>query len=254
MKNTNKNINYSGTFPKYYDLINKGKDYDKEAEIIDSVIRKYSKKKSLKLADVGCGTGNHTIAFSRMGYRAYGFDVSRHMISIARGKSTGLHFECKSFEDVDEPFDVIVSLFDVVNALGPYKNLAGFFRSVAKNMKNDSIFIFDAWNGSAVFLHPPEIKTKAIEWKGLKIERKVIPKTDFLRQVCTLKYDIKAYKNGRLAEHVHPSLVINFFTYNEIVNALDDSGLKVVQAFPYKEPSKKIAENDWKINFVCKLR
>ena len=156
MKNTNKNINYSGTFPKYYDLINKGKDYDKEAEIIDSVIRKYSKKKSLKLADVGCGTGNHTIAFSRMGYRAYGFDVSRHMISIARGKSTGLHFECKSFEDVDEPFDVIVSLFDVVNALGPYKNLAGFFKGPRHGClsKRRNIFHFSLYHRNFSLLYP----------------------------------------------------------------------------------------------------
>lgn len=239
---------------KYYDIINYDKDYKGEAEVISSLIKKYVDKEKIKLADVGCGTGNHAIELSKKGYLVRGYDISRNMINIAKGKDAGVIFECKSFEEVDEKFDVIISLFDVINTLDGYDNLIKFLKSISSNMHKDSIFIFDAWNGVAVFRQPPEIKSKIIKKDKLRIYRKVIPRTDFLKQTCELTYDMRIYKNRNLIEHIKPKLMISFFTYLEIVRALDKSNLDIIYTFPFKQIHKNLKEDDWKMNFVCKLK
>jgi len=246
--------NYDEAFSKYYDIINKDKSYDDEVAVIDSVIRKFTDKKNMKLADVGCGTGNHALEFSRMSYKVSGFDVSPHMIEIAQRKSNEVDFVCENFKDAKGVFDVIVSLFDVVNALGPYEKLIEFFIAVAKHMDQDSIFIFDVWNGDAVVKSPPEVKFKVIEKGDIKIERNVVPENDMQKQTSILTYDLKIYKNGKLIDSVKPRMVIHFFKQDEIISALKTAGLKIVCTFPYKEPDRKIKEDDWKINFVCKLK
>jgi len=45
-------------YSKYYDLLYKDKDYQKEADYIDKVIQTYSPQ-AKNLLDIGCGTGKH---------------------------------------------------------------------------------------------------------------------------------------------------------------------------------------------------
>ena len=43
--------------------------------------------KSLRILDVGCGTGRHSIELSKRGYRVTGIDLSESQLARARGKA-----------------------------------------------------------------------------------------------------------------------------------------------------------------------
>ncbi len=43
--------------------------------------------KSLKILDVGCGTGRHSIELTRRGYSVTGIDLSESMLAFAREKA-----------------------------------------------------------------------------------------------------------------------------------------------------------------------
>lgn len=244
---------YNEVFAKYYDLINSLKDYAHEAKAILSAIREYYSGTGKTLADVGCGTGNFTILFKENGFEACGYDISREMISVARSKYPSIDFFDESFENNNNKFDIITSLFNVTNSLGDYDRLCSFFDSIAKSMKENSIFIFDTWNGSEVFREVPKVKSKVIEKDETKVVRTVVPVTNIFEQTSFHTYEIKIYQNGILRENVKTTLHNYFYTYQEIKRALNDSGLDVISTFPNKEFGREV-ENDFIINFVCKLK
>jgi SAM-dependent methyltransferase len=244
---------YTTAFSKYYDIINSEKEYREETLEFDSIIRQYLPKGILGLADVGCGTGNYTYEFSRLGYEVSGYDVSKSMVDIAKAKYPNLSFECRTFETEKKKFDVIVSLFNVVNSLGKYDNLIRFLQSVSNNMSDHSIFIFDMWNGVAVFKYPPQNKTKIISKDNIRIIREVIPdEVDFINQISVMTYNMKVFENDKLIEELNPALTSYFFSYNETIRALNMADLEVIKSYPYKKVNEHITEKDWKINFVCK--
>jgi len=63
----------------YYDEIYHFKDYQKEAEKIETLINQYKKSPGNNLLDVACGTGNH-IAYFKQHYSVEGLDFSSEML------------------------------------------------------------------------------------------------------------------------------------------------------------------------------
>lgn len=244
---------YDEVFAKYYDLINAQKNYVQEAGAIFSAIHKCYSGTGKTLADVGCGTGNFTILFKERGFDVSGYDVSKAMIEVAKNKYPSISFSNEPFFAVNRKFDIVTSLFNVVNALGDYNCLGNFFDSIAKNMKPNSIFIFDAWNGCEVFRDEPKVKTKVIEAGEMKVVRTVVPVTNFLEQWSHHTYNIEIYQSNILKENVSTTLHNHFYTYQEIKHCLSDSGFEIITAFPNKEFGREI-KNDFIINFVCKLK
>ncbi|MFX1344099.1 MAG: methyltransferase domain-containing protein, partial [Promethearchaeota archaeon] len=67
---------------KYYDLIYSWKDYRKETNKIEKLIKKYKKSDGNKLLDVACGTGKH-VEYLKENFSCTGIDLNVEMINIA---------------------------------------------------------------------------------------------------------------------------------------------------------------------------
>ncbi len=72
----------------YYELI-EGRDWQNEINLIRSVLREYHCK---SLIDLGCGTGYHTRALTRLGFHVTGIDISKENIRFARMKAKERNF------------------------------------------------------------------------------------------------------------------------------------------------------------------
>ena len=95
-------------YARYYDLINKDKDYAGEARYVHSLIQRYGPGRT-RLLDIGCGTGRHAQLFSEMGLQVDGLDRSEAMISEATLKNPELEFhtgDVCSFR-LDEKFEAL---------------------------------------------------------------------------------------------------------------------------------------------------
>src|SRR3989449_11468012 len=115
----------------YYDEIYHFKDYQKEAEKIETLINQYKKSPGNNLLDVACGTGNH-IAYFKQHYNVDGLDFSPEMLRIARKKHPDVVFhrgDMTSFK-LKARFDVIKCLF---SAIGHVKTKTRMRRAV-RNM------------------------------------------------------------------------------------------------------------------------
>ena len=90
------------------------------------------------ILDVGCGNGKFLQTISM--FDAKGIDISEEMVKIC--KKNKLNVECKRVEEVEESFDVVTSIADVVNYINK-KELKSFFKGVEKVLNKGGYFLFD---------------------------------------------------------------------------------------------------------------
>ncbi len=101
---------------------NYGKKYDQEVFVkgtlgeCDFIEREISFDKSIKILDVGCGTGRHAIELSNRGYQVTGIDLSDSQLARAREKAEKqnvriefLKYDARNLPFTDE-YDLVIML------------------------------------------------------------------------------------------------------------------------------------------------
>ena len=135
------------TFAKYYDQIYlKRNDYKSESEIVQNIIRRFKRKPSKTLLDVGCGTGEHLKYLSEH-FRCTGLDISKEMTNTARAKVTNVRFEVADMKDfrLQDRFDVITCLGSSVGYVQNFRNLARTLRNFYHHLTNDGLALVEPW-------------------------------------------------------------------------------------------------------------
>ncbi len=117
-------------------------DYDDWARFVLETVRVPA---GARVLDLGCGTGNSTFPFYARGFDVVGLDASADMLRIAREKLPPVLFVQATFTDfcLDEPFDLVVSMFDSLNnLLEPALFLTAATR-VYEHLRPGGFFMFD---------------------------------------------------------------------------------------------------------------
>ncbi len=145
---------------------NYGKKYDTEpftqgtSGECDFIEDEIDRNKRLKILDVGCGTGRHSIELAKRGYQVTGVDLSDSMLSRAceKGAHVGVNVTFRKEDARNLPF---VGEFDLVLMLCEagfplmetdemnFKILAG----AAKALRNGGKLIFTTLNGLFPLFH-----------------------------------------------------------------------------------------------------
>ncbi|MDZ4196995.1 MAG: class I SAM-dependent methyltransferase [Candidatus Izemoplasmatales bacterium] len=145
---------------------NYGETYDKEMFTqgtigeCDFIEKEQNFDKSLKILDVGCGTGRHSIELSKRGYHVTGIDLSKSQLEKAKekAKANNLEIEFLKCDARDLPFD---NQFDSAIMLceGGFPLMETdemnyeILKSVSKSLKHSAKFIFTTLNGLFPLYH-----------------------------------------------------------------------------------------------------
>ena len=129
----------------------------------DFIEREINFNQSLKILDVGCGTGRHTIELSRRGYTITGIDLSETLLTRARKKAENDHLKI-DFQQQDarylsfnQEFDVAIMLCEGGFPLMETDEMNyEILKSVTKSLKENSKFIFTTLNGLFPLYHSVE--------------------------------------------------------------------------------------------------
>ncbi|MFC1605834.1 class I SAM-dependent DNA methyltransferase [Pseudomonadota bacterium] len=230
------------TYARYYDLLNRDKDYVAEARYVVSLIEKYRRGKT-KLLDIGCGTGRHAELFSGLGFDVEGLDRSEAMISQARTRCPGIEFhigDITTFQ-FDKRFDVISALFHVASYLTAEGQLQAAFSNIGAHINRGGLFIFDCWHGPAVVHQQPEVRIRRLADNDTRVVRIAEPSMFPEEQKVDVNYQIFV-RDQRVWEEFSEIHSMRYLFRSEIEGLLSACGMRLLHDEEWmtgNQPSKE---------------
>lgn len=158
---------------------NYGKQYDGEvftqgtAGECDFIEQEIGQNKSLKIIDIGCGTGRHSIELTKRGYNVTGVDLSESQLKRARQKAqdAGLEINFQKQDARNLPFngefDLAIMLCEGGFSLMETDEMNfEILKNAAKALKNNGKLIFTTLNGLFPLFHSVSEFYKSAEKEG----------------------------------------------------------------------------------------
>jgi 2-polyprenyl-3-methyl-5-hydroxy-6-metoxy-1,4-benzoquinol methylase len=143
--------------------------YDKEdftrgtAGECDFIESESDSDKILKILDVGCGTGRHSIELTKRGYKVTGIDLSLSQLAKAKEKAyeNNLNIDFQNLDARNLPFagdyDIAIMLCEGGFPLMETDEMNfEILKSVTKSLKKNGKFIFTTLNGLFPLYHSVE--------------------------------------------------------------------------------------------------
>jgi SAM-dependent methyltransferase len=132
----------------YYDVLMSDIDYEEWVEYIARLCPGYGKRK-LRILDMAGGTGVCAALYHKDGHDVALLDSSPQMLEVARQRFLGekidilIHEEDMRHFHLEPRFDLVTCLFDSINNLIHEEDLESCFRSVAEDLEDSGLFVFD---------------------------------------------------------------------------------------------------------------
>jgi SAM-dependent methyltransferase len=141
---------------KLYDRVWGTYDYDNDVKFLTRLFQKHGCR---TIVDVGCGTGNHALGLSKIGYEVTGIDISPAMLRMAKKKDRGRKIQfikgdmkdLGSIEfDEKKKFDAAISLGQVSSHLYTDQELKVFLDGLSAMLRKGGLFVLGARNASRI--------------------------------------------------------------------------------------------------------
>src|SRR3989441_1329708 len=209
----------------YYDEIYHFKNYQKEAEKIESLIQQHKKSPVNRLLDVACGTGNH-IAFLKQHYRVEGLDSSPEMLTIARKKypDVAFHREDMTSFKLNNRFDIITCLFSAIGHVKKKARMRKAVRNMASHLQPGGLMILEPWITPANF-QKGLVGFNHVDKPNLKIARINISKVR--GPVSAFEYHYLIGTPSKV-QYIIDKESMGLWTHEEYLDSFRDAGLEVV--------------------------
>lgn len=129
---------------KFYDRIYSCKDYEGEADFLESLFNREGVETFL---DVGCGTGTHMELLEERGFEGEGLDLNREMLRVAREKVKGRVFQgdMRNF-DASRGYDSVICMFAGFNHLTDPEEAREAISCFKDHLKRGGVLLIDLHN------------------------------------------------------------------------------------------------------------
>ena len=211
-----------------YDVIYSKKNYKAEANLISQIIKKFHTP-NIKILDIGCGTGEHTLELLKKGYKVTGIDFSNEMLKIAKKKllSNKLYsnnlFNLNAYDvnKLEVKFNVILMMFNVIGYLD---DVHFFFEKLKDCLEPNALIFFDYWSEKAVKKNPPKTTKKDFLYKDFKATR--ISKGKIIKNKVKVDLILNIIKENK-TKSFDETHNVGFYDIRSLV--------KTIQKFGYKK-------------------
>lgn len=145
---------------------NYSRKYDEESFVqgtqgeCDFIEEEVDRNKSIKILDIGCGTGRHAIELSERGYSVKGIDLSQAQIdsAIEKSKAKGLSIDFSVADarnlEFEAEFDLVIMICEGGFSLMETDEMnVQILNNASKALKSKGKFIFTTLNGLFPLFH-----------------------------------------------------------------------------------------------------
>lgn len=225
---------YAGYAP-YYDLLYDNKNYLAETNFVHEQLAGAGVTGG-RLLELGCGTGRHALALTRLGWNVAGYDLSPAMVARARQRARQARAAVRPRFGVGDmgslrtgsTFDAVISLFHAFCYQATNRQLCDALETVACNLRPGGVFFFDFWYGPAVLTDRPGVRVKRVENKRHAVTRISEPVLDCSRNVVDVRFDVAVEnKRSRRVEHIRENHRVRYMFLPELEQLLGAHGLEV---------------------------
>jgi ubiquinone/menaquinone biosynthesis C-methylase UbiE len=144
-----------GIEARLYDKIWGKYDYDSDVKFLNNLFKEHGCR---SIIDVGCGTGNHSLRLSTLGYEVVGVDISPTMLKIAKKKEKEakvkfIQGDMRKLQKVvreNRRFDAAICLGQAFSNMITNRDIHAFLCGLHKILKKDGLFIFNARNAKKI--------------------------------------------------------------------------------------------------------
>tara|TARA_B100000780_G_C21054725_1_gene423704 strand:+ start:256 stop:1005 length:750 start_codon:yes stop_codon:yes gene_type:complete len=244
---------FSKEYAKVYDLLYKDKNYRKESHAITKLIKKH-KKNSSSILDLGCGTGKYTSSLFKNKFDVTGVDRSEAMLKIAKAKNKKITFVKSDITKIklNQKFDVITTMFDVLSYLNTNKDINIFFQKANIHLKNKGLIFFDFWYKPGIEKNKPLPRLKKIENSKFKIFRMTNPKWHQSKNIIEVNSELVILnKVKKTAIDIKEKHNLRYFSLQEIKSFLKKFDFNIITTLELPT-GKKISNNCWSILVLAK--
>ena len=156
---------------QWYEMLfeNYGQKYDSESFTqgtigeCDFIEREIGYNKSIRILDIGCGTGRHSIELSKRGYTITGIDLSDSQLARAREKAEkqGVNIDLLKYDARELPFeneyDLVIMLCEGAFPLMETDEMNyEILKNATQSLRECGKFIFTTLNGLFPLYHSVE--------------------------------------------------------------------------------------------------
>ena len=241
-------------YGQYYDLFYRDKNYEKELDYIEGIIRETHSQVDTVL-ELGCGTGGHAFPLAARGYSVTGIDRSESMIKQANlikadkphgivSKLEFIHADILGYSSSSE-YSCVLSLFHVMSYMIRERDLKKAFQVAYSHVASSGFFIFDFWHKDGVMSEKPEYRKRIVENNFVTVTRESIPTLNLKEGIVDVLFKIVVTdkSNGRQTsfEELHS---MRYFSTSEIRFLLESLGFNSVEFLGWQKKSSPNS-NDW---------
>jgi len=179
--------------------------------------------------DIACGTGRHTIALNKMGFKVVGLDVSARLLRIAKQRQNEIQVVRGDMRFIPFKPAVFFGVISMDTSLGylPTENDDRILmKELRKIVSNNAVFIVDVFNRDQMIINYNVAKSASFEYSDffLNQERKVSVDGDWL---CDL-WKMYNRADGRKVVFQH---TVRLYKLSQLSRLLEDSNFEVKQVF-----------------------
>jgi SAM-dependent methyltransferase len=234
------------TYSRYYDLLNKSKNYEGEVNFLDGIFRQRGMKTIL---DVGCGTASHLIPLKKKGYDVEGVDASEEMRKIAEGKLRQENLEAvihpRDFLELDlgKKFDAVIMMWFFLNHFPTEAQISAVLKNASKHTKKGGLCVIDAGifsiDKDKVFYDVQHAATEG----GLSVKAVAKNVCSARDQTRMITYGYLVDDNGKKSEFRDEEPVCHkAIQLDQLKNWLESAGLHFLFARNFHNPDENFDE------------
>lgn len=209
----------------YYDAVYSFKNYERESERLDEIIRRYKKSPGDILLDVACGTGNH-VTYLKKRFAVEGLDLNPELLKIARAKNPDVtfHKEDMCTFNLGKKFDIISCLFSAIGHVKTRAKMRKAVANMARHLKDGGILAIEPWFSPEQW-NVGSMHSNFVDRPDLKLARLTISARRKDLSINQMHYLVASKKGVR---YFIERLELGLFTPQEYLGAFQMAGLDTV--------------------------
>lgn len=246
---------FASPYANQYDTLYGDKDYVSECDLVAAAAAEHDVAIG-RVLDVGCGTGGHSLEWSKRGIACTGVDISPAMVAIAERKAESLTTavrpkwlvgDARTFE-ADGTFDVATMMFAVLGYMNANADVIAALKNVRRHLRPGGLFVFDCWYGPAVLSVRPEDRVRLMEGDGTQTIRAASTTIDSFRHLAHVTFRLWTMAGDRYHGYAEETHDMRYFFPQELELLLQTAGFRMasLRSFP---DNGILSDNSW--NALC---